>query len=56
MDVIEYYLDFLSILMFMVVLVVVIHAVMVIIWSYAETGSPLLYLQNFYHNVYHIDF
>ena len=55
MDIIEYYLDILGILMFMVVLVIVIHAVMVIVWSYTETGAPLFYLKNFYHNVYHIN-
>lgn len=55
MELLEYYLDFLGILMFMVLLVVVIHTVMVVIWSFADTGSPFLYLKNFYHNVYHIN-
>lgn len=55
MDLIEYCLDFLGILMFMVLLVIIIHAVMVMIWSYSETGSALFYLRNFYHNVYHIN-
>lgn len=55
MELIEYYLEIFSVLMYMVLLVIVIHAVMVIIWSWAATGNPLFYLSNFYHNVYHID-
>lgn len=55
MDMLEYYLDVFGILMFMVLFVIVIHAVMVIVWSYTETGDSMFYLRNFYHNVYHID-
>lgn len=55
MDVLEYYLDVFGILMFMVLLVIVIHAIMVGVWSYADTGDAMFYLRNFYHNLYHID-
>lgn len=55
MDFFEYYLDLFGILMFMVLLVVFTHTVAAIVLSYADTGSPLLYLKNFYHTVYHIN-
>ena len=48
-----YMLEFILI---MLAIVIVLHAVCVIVWSYADTGNSLLYLRNFYHNVYCIDF
>ena len=37
-------------------IVIAVPAVAVMLWSYSETGDLLLYLRNFYHNVYSIDF
>lgn len=55
MDLFEYYLYLFGILMFNVLLVIALHAVMVIVWSYLETGMPFFYIRNFYHNMYHLD-
>lgn len=53
---IEYLLIVFEIILIMLVFVIVIHAIIVMIWSYSETGDFLMYLRNFYHNVYQIDF
>ena len=36
------------------ILIIIIHALAVSVWSYMETGNPMIYLRNFYWNAYHI--
>ena len=35
-------------------IMVVLHALVFAAFSYLETGNPMIYLRNFYWNVYHI--
>lgn len=56
LDDIIYMAYILEIVLIMLALVIIVHAAVVMLWGYGETGDALLYLKNFYHNVYHIDF
>lgn len=51
-----YYAYILEFVLIMLAAVIALHAILVIMWSYFDTGNALLYLRNFYHNVYSIDF
>ncbi|WP_406533460.1 hypothetical protein [Methanobrevibacter sp.] len=56
LDELEYFLYILEFILIILAIVIAVHAVAVMLWSYSETGDLLLYLRNFYHNVYSIDF
>lgn len=56
LDEFVYYAYILEFVLIMLAVVIVLHAVCVIAWSFIDTGNALLYLRNFYHNVYSIDF
>ena len=51
-----YYAYLLEFILIMLAIVIALHAIAVMAWSYLDTGNSLLYLRNFYHNVYSIDF
>lgn len=51
-----YLLYVLEIILIMLAAVIVIHAIVIMLWGYSQTGDFLVYLKNFYHNVYGIDF
>lgn len=51
-----YLLYVLEIILIMLAAIIVIHAIVVMLWGYSQTGDFLVYLRNFYHNVYGIDF
>ena len=56
LDEFVYYAYILEFILIMLAIVIVCHAVVVMAWGYSQTGDLFLYLRNFYHNVYHIDF
>lgn len=56
LDELEYVLYILEFILIILAIVIALHAVAVMLWSFSQTGDFLLYLRNFYHNVYSIDF
>lgn len=56
LDDVVYLAYILEFILIMLAIVIVIHAMLVMLLGYFQTGDALLYLRNFYHSVYCIDF